>query len=228
MQKKYKKTVAELFLENLEKKSNEFSSIEENKQIDSIKNLPQGLRYLIAQRFEKEIIQKLECLGEVKFPSKQEDAKYKIDGFLTPKENSIFSQEFGNNIISIQIKRRVQNGDDILYEVKKDFDNDIVGRDEKCSTDLYIVQNRKNQIGVFKTKRIKRVVEFLLEKTETKQKLEYYKHNIKKTGLVNSIEDNEKKIELRVTKGNPNFGNEGFRKLLAFINFELGEPIVLI
>lgn len=222
-----KKSIIELFLESLEKQKQQLKNNSTTlKEVELSKDLPENLRVTLGLQHEKQIIQRLQKLGEIKIPSKQEDIKFKIDGFIIP--NDPILQEFGTEPISLQIKRRVQSGDDILYEVKKDFDNDIIGRDEKGSTDLYIVENRDNQIGVFKTKRIKRTVEFILEKSETKEKLEYYKNNPSKTGLVHRIEDNNKKIELRVTKGNPTIGNEGNRKLLAFINFELGQPIILL
>jgi len=154
--------------------------------------------------------------------------KSKLHGFIT-FANPKFEHLQGK--LAVQVKQRVQTGDDILFEVKKDFDKDIIGRDIKGDSQIYVVANRKGQIGVFETAKLKQKISELLEKEP--QKLQDFKDNnitgVKKTrnglskGLVAEVEG----AQLWITEGNPMF-REGERKLIAFINFEAANPIAVL
>jgi len=193
----------------------------------NVKNLTKDMeepeRIKIGKEYEREILSKLNKYGEIEPSSHQEDIKFKLDGFITLK-----TPEFGDLIgkrVSVQIKKRSQSGDDILFEIERDFDNKTIGRDQQGTATLYIVSDRSGKIGIFRTSRLKAIITKLLNKDINS--LESFRKTYSKYGLVTNIESGYKKAELRVTQGNSRF-NEGDRKLIAFINFEAGAPLVVL
>jgi hypothetical protein len=192
------------------------------------KNLSTAERVRQGKEFERNILEELKILGNVETSSLQEDTKFKLDGFITFTD-SRFENLKGK--LAVQVKQRVQTGDDILLEVKKDFDKDIIGRDIKGESQIYVVANRKGQIGVFETVKLKEKISTLLEKGS--QKLQEFKDNnvvgVKTTrnGLTKGLVAEIDGAQLWVTEGNPAF-REGERKLIAFINFETANPLTIL
>lgn len=194
----------------------------------TFKHLSTAERVRQGKEFERNILQELKSLGNVETSSFQEDTKSKLDGFIT-FDNPKFEHLQGK--LAVQVKQRVQTGDDILLEVKKDFDKDIIGRDIKGESQIYVVCNRKGQIGVFETAKLKQKISELLDKDP--QKLQDFKNNaitgVKKTrnglskGLVTEVEG----AQLWITEGNPAF-KEGERKLIAFIKFETTNSLAIL
>ena len=192
------------------------------------KNLSTGERVRQGKEFERNILEELKHLGNVETSSFQEDTKFKLDGFIT------FTDPRFENLkgkLAVQVKQRVQTGDDILFEVKKDFDKDIIGRDIKGESQIYVVCNRKGQIGVFETEKLKQKISNLVEKGS--QKLQEFKDNnivggkTTRNGLSKGLVTEIDGAQLWITEGNPAF-KEGERKLLAFINFETADPLAIL
>jgi hypothetical protein len=128
-----------------------------------------------------------------------------------------------------------------VFEVKKDFDRNVMGRDMKGKSVLYIVGQKSGNIGIFLTEYLKQIAStleerstkmldiFLKKSSEEMEDLGIY-HKLTKSsklpvGLVRTIQ----KAELRVTEGNPSKSyGEGERKLIAFIPFNVGQPFKVI
>ena len=188
---------------------------------ENIRGKNPSVRLEIGKAHEKNILDTLAKYGNVVPATVQEDIRFKIDGTIT-----FTDPEIGlgvNKPYSVQIKKRSQSGDDVLFEVERDFDQKTMGRDRKGNSELYIVADRSGRIGIFKTERLKAIVNALLKKEP--QRLEQFRGS-NRTGLVVSIQSGEKKAELRVTEGNGE--GEGFRKLIAFISFEAAAPLAII
>ena len=183
-------------------------------------SLKRGTRVELGKAYESDIVKKLQKFGRIDLPSHQEDAKFKLDGFITffnNDENKIFSEFIGRRV-SIQIKKRVQSGDDIPFEVNLDFDKNTIGRDQEGNSDLYIVSDREHRIGIFRTETVKEIVKNLLDRAIN---LEYFERNPDELGIVSRYAG----AQLRVTKGSETDGREGRRKLMAFIPFGSANPI---
>lgn len=224
------KNVLNLFKQSILKKKQALAEGDRSPQPKaSIKDLPTKLRVNIGKQFENEIIQKLKTLGEVQLPSLQQDTRFKLDGFIsfTDPRFVCFKQS-----VAIQIKQRVQTGDDVIFEVRKDFDADIIGRDLLGASEIYVVSNRQGEIGIFRTSLLKELVSNLLLKDT--EKLKAFKENEPsvsrsttsnglRKGLVSEIDG----AQLWVTEGKPVF-NEGERKLIAYIPFQIAGPIVIL
>ncbi len=203
------------------------------------KNMDERTRITLGKVLESQLLNKLIPLGEIELPTRQEDMYQKIDGFITFKDPELQSQ-FPDRT-SIQIKKRTQSRNDIVFEVKKDFDRNIMGRDMKGNSVLYIVGQESGNIGIFLTQYLKQIAStlenraskmldiFLKKSSEEMENLNIY-HTLTKSsklpiGLARSIQ----KAELRVTEGNPSKSyGEGERKLIAFIPFEVGDPLKVI
>lgn len=191
------------------------------------KDMEESERVKVGKEYEQQILNKLTKYGTVEPSSTQEDIKFKLDGFFTPKD-PMFGDLVGKRV-PVQIKKRSQSGDDILFEIERDFDHGTIGRDQKGNSTLYVVSDRSGKIGIFKTERLKKIVNLLLKKDP--QRLEEFRKT-SRTGLVINIQgDTEssqnKQAQLQVTKGNSRF-SEGDRKLIAFISFDAGSPIAII
>ncbi len=206
---------------------------------DLLKNMDEETRVMLGKVLESNLIKKLIPLGDIEVPTIQEDMYQKIDGFITFKDPELKSQ-FPNRT-SIQIKKRTQSGNDIVFEVKKDFDRDITGRDMKGESVLYIVGQQDGTIGIFLTKYLKQIALTLQEKSQKMLNIFLHKSSeeLKELNISHTITDRLKLpvgllrymngAELRVTAGSPekSYG-EGERKLIAFIPFRVGNPIKII
>ena len=193
------------------------------------KDLPERERIQLGKGHEADIIKKLEKFGKVDLPSQQEDIRFKLDGYITFTDPT-FSEFSGR--VPIQIKKRVQSGNDILFEVRRDFNNDTMGRDQKGNSTLYVVSNMEGKIGVFRTANLKEIVARLMEKEP--DRLRAFRENrmwvsrkLSGNGERIGVVASEGGAQLRVTEGNPTF-SEGSRKLIAFIPFDMAQPIVVL
>ena len=204
-----------------------------------LKNMDEETRIALGKVLESSLLKKLIPLGKIEVPTRQEDMYQKIDGFITFTDPELKSQ-FPNRT-SVQIKKRTQSGNDIVFEVKKDFDRDVMGRDMKGKSVLYIVGQQSGNIGIFLTEYLKQIAS-TLEERSTKVLdifLKKSSEEMKSLGIFHKLTDrlelpiglarSMQGAELRVTQGNPekSYG-EGERKLIAFIPFRVGDPIKVI
>ena len=221
-----KKTLKECLLEALRsqrkaiKEGESFVPYEPQENI-RVSDLSKADRLDIGKKHEKNILDILSEYGKIKLASFQEDVNYKLDGFITFPENSKEFSEYKGKTVSVQVKKRTQSGNDILFEVEKDFNNKIIGRDQKGMSELYAVSDQNGRVVVCKTAFIKELVKELLDK-ESKN-LEKFRKEEHRLGVVSRING----AELRVTEGKLSY-DEGIRKLIAFIKFEYSNPILLI
>jgi len=103
-------------------------------------------RIALGKSRELEIIEFLRNKGyKIIEPTANQDIKDKIDGFILPK---------AGGKLSFQLKQR-EGGDDIIFELIKDWDRNIEGRDLISKADLYIVVDRRGNISIISTKEIK-------------------------------------------------------------------------
>jgi hypothetical protein len=95
---------------------------------------------------EKTILDSLRQKGyKIEDPTPAEDKEDKIDGWwITPK----------NDRWPLQVKFR-ETGDDILFELVKDLDRNIPGRDIISKAKLYLVVDRGGKARMFLTDPIK-------------------------------------------------------------------------
>jgi hypothetical protein len=104
-------------------------------------------RVALGKSRELEIIEFLRKKGyKIIEPTSSQDMHDKIDGFICPK--------MGGKL-SFQLKQRESNQGDIIFEIIKDWDRNIEGRDLQSKADLYIVVDRYGHINIFNTKEIK-------------------------------------------------------------------------
>lgn len=95
---------------------------------------------------EKRIIDAFRQMGyNIEDPTPSEDKNDKIDGWWNDKKG---------NRVPLQIKFR-ESGDDILFELVKDLDRGIPGRDIISKAALYLVVDRTGKTRLFPTKPIK-------------------------------------------------------------------------
>jgi len=103
-------------------------------------------RITLGKSNELNIINYLKSHGyNIELPTAHADMHDKIDGFIIPKSGGR---------LSFQLKFR-ESGDDIIYEIIKDWDNNIEGRDLISKAQLYVVVNRQGILSIFKTLDIK-------------------------------------------------------------------------
>lgn len=103
---------------------------------------------------EASIIIALRGVGlAVEASTPEQDKHQKIDGWLTDR--------FGERH-PLQIKFR-ENGPDIIFEIIKDFNLDIPGRDMICRAEYYFVVDPKNHGRLFLTAPIKRFAQKVME-----------------------------------------------------------------
>ena len=110
-------------------------------------------RIAMGKSQELYIIEFLRSKGyKIDEPTANQDIKDKIDGFILPK---------AGGRISFQLKFR-ETGDDIPFELIKDWDRNIEGRDLISKAQLYIVVNRQGKVIILKTDDIKNKAKELL------------------------------------------------------------------
>jgi hypothetical protein len=204
-----------------------------------LKNMNEKDRIKFGKLLESEVLNKLDSLGKIEIPTAQEDMQQKIDGFITFTDPDL-KAKFPNRT-SIQIKKRTQSGNDILFEIERNFDRRIEGRDIQGNSVLYVVSQQSGTIGIFLTEKLKRIALSLEKAAEEKLDIFLYKNSeqIKELGIFHTLTKRSKLpmglvmksdgVELRVTEGNPEGSyNEGERKLIAFIPFRVGDPLKII
>ena len=141
----------------------------------------------------------------------KEDIKDKIDCYLVnPKKNKEFS---------IQLKQRTKGYNDILMEVYSDFDvpysdNQQFARDIVGKAELYGVINSVGRFKLFAAEPIKDLVLSTLAEVPEETYQEF--KNSYQTGIMWK----KPHIELNVSKSTGKSG-EGFRKLIAYIDFDV-------
>jgi hypothetical protein len=105
-----------------------------------------GDRITAGKRVEHAIVDQLRKKGfTIEDPTPGQDMHEKIDGFWVDKKQ---------NKYPLQIKFR-ETGDDIIFELIKDVDRKIDGRDLKTKAVLYLVADRQGVTRMFLTKPIK-------------------------------------------------------------------------
>jgi hypothetical protein len=110
----------------------------------ALNKLPMGQRVAAGKKMELRIIDSMNAAGfAVTAATAQEDQYQKIDGWLDGQ--------------SLQIKYR-ETGNDILFEVYKDWDRGIEGRDLCGKADLYACVNLAGQGVIVRTTDIKNMV----------------------------------------------------------------------
>lgn len=104
-------------------------------------------RIALGKSRELEVIEFLRGKGyKIIEPTAQQDMHNKIDGFICPK--------LGGRL-SFQLKQR-ESQSDIIFEIIKDWDRNIEGRDLQSDADLYIIVDRYGHVNIFNTKEIKK------------------------------------------------------------------------
>jgi hypothetical protein len=99
------------------------------------------------RRIETNILNQLREKGlTIENPKDSEDKYDKIDGWLINKNSNVK--------YAIQIKFR-ETGDDIIFELVKDLDKKIEGRDLISKASVYIVSDRNGKTRMLLTKEIK-------------------------------------------------------------------------
>lgn len=99
---------------------------------------------------ETSIIDAMKAAGMLlQLPTRTEDITYKVDVWMI--------DDFGDRH-PLQIKLR-ENGDDIIFEIMKDLDCYLTGRDALCRAEYYFVVDRQGMGRLFLTGPIKRFAE---------------------------------------------------------------------
>jgi hypothetical protein len=125
-------------------------------------------------------------------PTSREDMTDKIDGWMVEQDGSRHS---------VQIKYR-EGGDDIIFEIIKDIDRNIPGRDMQSKAEFYLVVNRLGEGRLFEVKDIKALA----------QKLLNYFESIKDTTTKDSWSNTGWEMKVRRDRAHGN------RKLMAFMS----------
>lgn len=114
------------------------------------------------KRVEKKILDALRAKGiKIEDPTSSQDMHDKIDGWWLGKNN--------NQKYPVQVKFR-QSGDDILFEIVKDFNRNIPGRDMKSKSVLYLVADRNGRTRLFHTEPIKKKAQDILKMVQDELK----------------------------------------------------------
>lgn len=82
---------------------------------------------------------------KIERPTAHQDMKDKIDGVILPK---------AGGKLSFQLKFR-EHRNDIIFEIIKDWDRNILGRDLISKADLYVIVEPNGELNVYATKEIK-------------------------------------------------------------------------
>jgi hypothetical protein len=115
-----------------------------------------GDRISAGKETEAKILNALRRMGQqISDPTPEEDKYKKIDGWWDLKGTKR----------PVQVKFR-ETGDDILFELVKDIDRNIEGRDMISEADLYLVVDRMGTTRVFLTRPIKEKAKEILNIVE--------------------------------------------------------------
>ena len=108
-------------------------------------------RVTAGKAVEKEILDVLRKAGLViEEPTAEEDMQDKIDGWIV--RNGVR--------VAIQVKYR-EGGDDVIFELVKDIDRGIIGRDMESKAQIYIVMDTTDTIRMFDVAEIKKMAELI-------------------------------------------------------------------
>ena len=111
-------------------------------------------RITLGKQQEARIIDFLKTKGyNIQLPTASEDKYDKIDGWFLPKSGGK---------LSFQLKFR-EGGDDLPFELIRDWDRNIEGRDLISKAQLYVVVNRSGRLSIYKTSEIKAKAQELLK-----------------------------------------------------------------
>ena len=106
---------------------------------------------------EKAIVDQLRQRGvKIDDPTPDEDKFDKIDGWIHDDKD---------NVKSVQIKFR-ESGDDIIFEIVKDLDRNIPGRDMISKAELYLVVDRVGNGRLIDTSAVKAKASIALEEVK--------------------------------------------------------------
>lgn len=102
-------------------------------------------RVALGKAVETKILDVLRRQGiKITEPAASEDMHDKIDGWM----------EWHSKMVPVQVKFR-ESGDDVLFEIVKDLDQGIMGRDMECKALFYLVKNRDDLIRMFSVTELK-------------------------------------------------------------------------
>lgn len=120
------------------------------------------------KRVEKTILDALRQKGyKINDPTSTEDKYDKIDGWWIGTKGTPYS---------VQVKFR-QSGDDILFELVKDLNKNIPGRDLISKAHVYLVADRSGMTRMFLTKPIKEKAQHILDDIQKELKTQPNKTN---------------------------------------------------
>jgi hypothetical protein len=142
---------------------------------------------------EKNILNVLRSRGiKIDDPSPSEDMYDKIDGWM----------EFNGKKVAIQVKFR-ESGDDVIFEIVKDIDRKIPGRDMVSKADYYLIRNRRGVIQLFSVDELKKKAQVVQD---------FILSDLAKSPQKDSWGGDIVQVKLRVDKAHGN------RKLIAYFN----------
>lgn len=108
------------------------------------------------------IIDELRIKGlNIELPTASQDKYDKIDGFFITAKTQ--------KRLSFQLKFR-ESGDDVIFEIIKDWDNNIEGRDLISKAEVYIIVDRHGKVNMYSTKLIKDKAKELLDLADSNPK----------------------------------------------------------
>lgn len=117
---------------------------------------------------ESEVIDALKSKGlNIELPSQHQDMYDKIDGFILTAKTQ--------KRLSFQLKFR-EGGDDIIFEIIKDWDANVEGRDLVSKAELYVVVSRQGIINIYQANDIKAKAKELLALADEKPKVNQEGH----------------------------------------------------
>lgn len=109
-------------------------------------------RIQAGKKVEFAVLNALRAMGhQIEPPTPEQDKVEKIDGFWIGSKGGRFP---------LQLKVR-ESGDDIIFEVIKDIDKNIDGRDLKSMAYVYIVSDTRGRARMYLTEPIKKKAEEL-------------------------------------------------------------------
>jgi len=156
-------------------------------------------RVQTGKRIELLILNSLRSTGmKIDSASSFEDMRLKIDGWIINSDSTRHS---------LQIKYR-ETGDDIIFEILKDWDKRVNGRDSVSNAEFYLVVDRKGCAKLINTSEIK-LWALKLRELATSDTLRY-PNKVAWVGKTHFVVSWEMKITIDRASGN--------RKLMGYFN----------
>lgn len=128
-----------------------------------------------------------------------EDKHLKIDGWWYG----------GKKRYAVQVKFR-ESGDDILFELIKDFDRGVFGRDFLSQAEVYLVADRMGTVRMYSVKQFKEFAEKLIEYAFTE---------LEKDATKTNWAGKKWEMKMQVDRAH------GQRKLMAYFEPDLFKPL---